>query len=442
MRQVICVVIFTTICLSLAAQTGRIGINTASPLAMLHVKDSNVLFSGTAAGLPFPRSEPPVNGPGVRMMWYPGKAAFRLGEAVNNGWHKDSIGDYSVAMGFGTRASGLGSFAAGYLNYADATYSFAFGRESEAIAPYGIAMGFRAVAFTRGGVAMGHTVTAQGLNSTALGYGSTAGGYASFAGNYFTLAQGYYSASFGNNTITMGVGNVAVGAYNDPVLAEPEDFNQTLPNSPLFMVGNGSNPLNRKNALLVQRDGKIGIGDVIPQSTLHLKGLEPTFDAHLRLESYGSTDYMNIVYDGVTKFKNYGAGDEFQFRNAANSIIARIFASGNMTIAGTLAQNSDLRLKTNVVKLNNSLDRLARLNGYHYHWQDPLAGNELQTGFIAQEVEAELPELVSSDEKGIRSVNYIGLIPHLVEAVKELKKENEILRERVRKLEAQDQRGF
>jgi len=45
----------------------------------------------------------------------------------------------------------------------------------------------------------------------------------------------------------------------------------------------------------------------------------------------------------------------------------------------------------------------------------------LQTGLIAQEVEKLFPELVNTDDKGYKSMNYNGLIPHLIEAVKELK---------------------
>jgi hypothetical protein len=52
----------------------------------------------------------------------------------------------------------------------------------------------------------------------------------------------------------------------------------------------------------------------------------------------------------------------------------------------------------------------------------------LQTGLIAQEVEKIFPELVKTDEEGFKSVNYIGLVPHLIEAIKELKLENQELK--------------
>jgi len=64
--------------LHLQAQVGKVGINTTTPQAMLHVKDSSVLFNGGAV-IPGTPGNPPVSGACVRMMWYPDKAAFRTG---------------------------------------------------------------------------------------------------------------------------------------------------------------------------------------------------------------------------------------------------------------------------------------------------------------------------------------------------------------------------
>jgi uncharacterized protein YqjF (DUF2071 family) len=59
------------------------------------------------------------------------------------------------------------------------------------------------------------------------------------------------------------------------------------------------------------------------------------------------------------------------------------------------------------------------LNGYQYHWKDASWDASLQTGLLAQEVERVMPELVKTDDKGMKSVNYIGLIPYMLEAAKE-----------------------
>ena len=58
-----------------------------------------------------------------------------------------------------------------------------------------------------------------------------------------------------------------------------------------------------------------------------------------------------------------------------------------------------------------------------------------QVGFIAQEVEKVLPEVVSTDSEGYKSVSYDKFSAVLVEAVKELKKENDELKARLLKLE-------
>lgn len=57
-------------------------------------------------------------------------------------------------------------------------------------------------------------------------------------------------------------------------------------------------------------------------------------------------------------------------------------------------------------------------------------------GFIAQEVERQVPDLVRTDAAGYKSVQYANVTAVLVEAVKELKKENEELKSRIENLEA------
>lgn len=97
--------------------------------------------------------------------------------------------------------------------------------------------------------------------------------------------------------------------------------------------------------------------------------------------------------------------------------------NGNLWIAGTLSENSDARLKKDITLIRNPAGLLQQLSGYHYYWKDANRDSRLQTGLIAQEVEKVFPELVSQDEKGIKSVNYNGLIPYLLEAVKSLQQQ-------------------
>ena len=97
--------------------------------------------------------------------------------------------------------------------------------------------------------------------------------------------------------------------------------------------------------------------------------------------------------------------------------------SGNIHCTGTLYADSDIKVKKNLVRLDNSLDKLSKLNGYYYHKVGEEEDSLKHIGVVAQEVEAEYPELVSKNTQ-IKSVNYDGINAILIECVKELRKEN------------------
>jgi flagellar capping protein FliD len=85
---------------------------------------------------------------------------------------------------------------------------------------------------------------------------------------------------------------------------------------------------------------------------------------------------------------------------------------------------SDARYKTNVHTFPNALDTLLNLRGVTYDWKreefkDKHFKAGKQIGFIAQEVEKVLPELVHTDRDGYKSVAYVNVVPVLVEAIKQ-----------------------
>lgn len=105
-----------------------------------------------------------------------------------------------------------------------------------------------------------------------------------------------------------------------------------------------------------------------------------------------------------------------------------LYAVGNVTAY------SDRRIKDNVKNIDNALDKVSKLNGVTYTRTDQEDKDKLHTGLIAQEVEAVLPEAVHTSENGdikdFKSVAYGNLVGLLVEAIKELKQEIEILKAR------------
>ncbi len=102
-----------------------------------------------------------------------------------------------------------------------------------------------------------------------------------------------------------------------------------------------------------------------------------------------------------------------------NDLNAQMLPSGDMTVYGYVTDYSDKSLKKNILPLKNSLQKLVKLSGYSYNWIDPKKSSDEQIGLIAQEVEAQFPQLVLTDSAGIKSVAYGHLVPVLIEAIKE-----------------------
>lgn len=97
--------------------------------------------------------------------------------------------------------------------------------------------------------------------------------------------------------------------------------------------------------------------------------------------------------------------------------------SGNIAVGGIMTCSSDRRFKKNIQVLPNTLNKVMQLQGVSYEWRaeefpSRNFGAGTQIGLIAQDVEALFPDLVTTDGSGYKSVNYIGLVPVLIEAIK------------------------
>ena len=104
---------------------------------------------------------------------------------------------------------------------------------------------------------------------------------------------------------------------------------------------------------------------------------------------------------------------------AANTSNTKLFYNAN---TGTLTATdfnslSDISLKDNILYIQSPLSVIEKLSGVEFNWKD---NGRKSSGFIAQEVEQNLPHLVGSSKEGIKTVNYQGVIAYLVETVKQL----------------------
>ena len=91
-----------------------------------------------------------------------------------------------------------------------------------------------------------------------------------------------------------------------------------------------------------------------------------------------------------------------------------------MLLADSFNCASDMKLKKNVVTIENALDKLDGMRGVYHDWNDE-NNKEHSIGVIAQEVQAVYPELVHEGSDGYLSVNYPKLTAVLLQAIKELK---------------------
>ena len=92
---------------------------------------------------------------------------------------------------------------------------------------------------------------------------------------------------------------------------------------------------------------------------------------------------------------------------------ATIYA-GNATFGGDVTISSDIRLKSNIVSLGSTLSKLLQIDGKSYEMK-----GKQKIGVLAQEIQEVFPDLIGEDTEGMLTVNYQGLVPVLINAIKE-----------------------
>jgi hypothetical protein len=118
---------------------------------------------------------------------------------------------------------------------------------------------------------------------------------------------------------------------------------------------------------------------------------------------------------------------------------------GKLEVSGTISELSDAGLKSNIMELDHVLEKLKQLRGVYFDWND-LARKSFsltesrQLGVIAQEVEAVYPELIMTNEKGYKMVDYGKMTPVLIQAIREQQQQIEKLQEKDQKIAELEER--
>jgi hypothetical protein len=126
----------------------------------------------------------PMSGPGMRMMWYPARGAFRAGNAPTTEWDSLNVDDYTFAFGNQVISSGYGSIAMGDQLTVTSTVGVGFGSANRVFGTAGFSVG-------ASNVAGGFCSSTIGYTDSAMGQGSVALGYRMLAREDYSIAIGY-----------------------------------------------------------------------------------------------------------------------------------------------------------------------------------------------------------------------------------------------------------
>ena len=264
--------------------------------------------------------------------------------------------------------------------------SVALGENTTASGTFSTAIGVGTQATGQGATAIGSGTVVSGWYATASGFETIASGNSSFAGGDNTTSSGAYSFAFGENSISSGGTSVAFGFGTE--------------SSGLYSTSFGVNSNADGNTSAAMGYGTIAsdYGSLVV-GVNNLSGSTVTSDA----------DYLDLSNTAFV------IGNGLDESNRSDALVVKF--DGTTTIAGDLNVNSDARLKTNIISLGATLSKVLQIDGKSYSMKNDKYEKQ-KIGLLAQDIEKVFPELVS-EIKGVKSVNYQGIVPVLINALKE-----------------------
>ena len=196
---------------------------------------------------------------------------------------------------------------------------------------------------------------------------------------------------------------------------------------------------NQANSALfrVRGDGNVGVNDTSPSHKFDVNGDIRGSQYWLRGNANNPTSTTASIYDQANVGLTLSAHN-VSIRNYNNSTSAMMesarFINTSLTVAGDViayGSPSDVRLKENIKPIESALDKAMKLQGVTFDWkqkEDSILELKEDIGFIAQDVQKVVPELVRENKDGMLSMRHQGIAPILLEAIKELKAEIDLLK--------------
>jgi len=181
---------------------------------------------------------------------------------------------------------------------------------------------------------------------------------------------------------------------------------------------NSINVIGTSNDNMYLMTSNLGIGTIVPEACVHIHntGAVDSFkitDAFV-VTSNGSVGIGTMVPEakihivGSTKFENMDSNSVFE-------VIGDSIFRNNISVKGNIVNDSDARIKSEIVQIENALSKIEKIAGYTF-----MKNGRKETGVIAQEIFEVLPEAVFENNDGMMGVAYGNIIGLLIEGIKEL----------------------
>jgi hypothetical protein len=244
---------------------------------------------------------------------------------------------------------------------------------------------------------IGLLILGMGLSAQVATNGTTASGGASTAMGTGTTASGYYSTAMGSTTTASGEASTAMGAGTKASGVASTAMGHSTTASDFASLSIGQ--YNKSNATVTSGGSA---GQYSTNNTAFVIGNGTAYNAR--------SDAFKVMFNGDAT------------------------VSKDLTVNGVVNTSSDARLKTDIMSLGGTLTKLLLIDGKSYTTKKD---GRQTIGVLAQDIQEVFPELVTTDDNDMLAVNYQGLVPVLINALKE---QDAKVKEQEAKLQAQEER--
>ena len=405
---------------SLYLKTGNVGVGTSNPTSVFHVVGRSGVSGTTGTAAPAAvviTGGAGGNSSGAATQGGAGGTVTITGGAAGSSTGAGGVQGGAITLQGG--AGGTGTFTHGpgaiNLNTGGGYVNIGAGQPVGSNANLNVAMNVTS-AYTSSSV----TIPAPTYTTLALGNGWSANG----------------NGAFTRYTVRNASSQIAIGYMG--AISTPTNYKAA------FVFGLSTSTTSYQENMRILATGEIGIGTDTPLARLDVADTSTTTSAIIAPRA---ATFSGTAVNGMLRYNTTTSLFEF-YQNGAWV---------NFTTV------SDGRLKTNITPVKSALNTINHLNPVFFDWDqtNPRAqnfGSKHQVGFIAQEVEKVLPEVVNKGEDSYRSVDYGKIVAVVVASikdfyqefressakskgieneVKELRKQNELLKARIELIEKQ-----